>query len=189
MMSRTSSRQSSACLIRKSMIWYSVSSRAFEKISNDFMFNGSCDLMLLAFCSRPVAFFGHRDNSLLGNNQTSKSQNDALRICISAHISLTINTEKHWYTHLLCTLCRTCTELCRFCSALHLFARLCTEPRSVVLKEGATGTRRSCGACGSKHRHGPVRVPEGLRTCTQDQDRSRQIKIKFVNQAAQLKYI
>ena len=80
-------------------------------------------------------------------------------------------------------------QLCRFCSALHLFARLCTEPRSVVLKEGATGTRRSCGACGSKHRHGPVRVPEGLRTCTQDQDRSRQIKIKFVNQAAQLKYI
>jgi len=74
MISRTSSRHSSACLIRKSMIWYSVSCPAL------FMNKGrgyrgddvntrsdSCNNLKSNQNngSGPAAFFGHRDNSLL----------------------------------------------------------------------------------------------------------------------------
>ena len=102
----------------------------------------------------------------LAKTKDPKSQNNALRIYsgISAHFSHQLRMKKNGMH--TCDAHSVAPGLAELCSA---FAHLSTETRSVVLKEGATGTRRSCGACGSKHRHGPVRVPEGLRTCTQDQ--------------------
>lgn len=41
-----------------------------------------------------------------------------------------------------------------------------SEFRSVVGKKTAASTGRSRGARCSEHRHGPVKVPEGLRTCS-----------------------